>query len=54
MNKLYESIIRNSFYFEYTNKIMKNQSGDFIEVLEAWANVIGVHLSRDLKVNRRN
>lgn len=31
---------------------MTNQSGDFIEVLEAWANVIGVHLNRDLKLNR--
>lgn len=28
---------------------MTNKSGDFIEVLEVWANVIGVHLSRDLE-----
>ena len=28
---------------------MITKSGDFIEVLEAWANVIGVHLDRDVK-----
>ena len=28
---------------------MTNKPGDFIEVLEAWANVIGVQLSRDLE-----
>ena len=28
---------------------MINKSSDFIEVLEAWANVIGVRLDRDLE-----
>jgi len=47
MNELYESFISNSFYFKLISKVMINKSVDFIEVLEAWANVIGVHLDRD-------
>jgi len=49
MNKSYESIISNSFYFQLVYKNMISNPGDFIEVLEAWANVIGVHLGRDLE-----
>ena len=28
---------------------MLNNSGEFIEVLEAWANVIGIQLDRELE-----
>ncbi len=47
MNDLHESISSNCFYFDLVCYGMSNkESEDFVEVLGAWAKVIGVNLDR--------
>ena len=47
MNDLHESISSNSFNFQQEYYVMSNkESQDFVEVLEAWARVIGVNLEK--------
>ncbi len=47
MNDLHEPVSSNCFYFDSVYYNMSNkESEDFVEVLEAWAKVIGVNLDR--------
>ncbi len=47
MNDLHEPVSSNCFYFDSVYYSMSNkESEDFVEVLEAWAKVIGVNLDR--------
>ncbi len=47
MNDLHEPVSSNRFYFDLVCYSMSNkESEDFVEVLEAWAKVIGVNLDR--------
>ncbi len=47
MNDLHEPVSSNCFYFDLVYYSMSNkESEDFVEVLEAWAKVIGVNLDR--------
>ena len=47
MNDLHEPVSSNCFYFDSVYYSMSNiKSEDFVEVLEAWAKVIGVNLDR--------
>jgi hypothetical protein len=48
VDHLHESIISNCFYFKLLyHSMISQQSEDFVEVLGAWAKVIGVSLDRD-------
>jgi hypothetical protein len=47
MNQLYELILSNCFYSILVLYCMlSKESDDFVQVLEAWAKVIGVNLDR--------
>ncbi|MDH3611186.1 MAG: hypothetical protein OEM79_05425 [Nitrosopumilus sp.] len=47
MNDLHEPVVSNSFYFnQVLYSMYSKQSEDFVEVLSAWAKVIGVNLDR--------
>ena len=48
MNQLREEIISNSFYYDSLFHCMcRKEQEDFVEVLGAWAKVIGVNLDRE-------
>lgn len=48
MNKLHEPVVSNSFNFNCVRDSMyRQESNDFVEVLSAWAKVIGVNLDRE-------
>jgi hypothetical protein len=47
MNQSYEPILSNRFYSIFVLYCMlRKDSDDFVQVLEAWAKVIGVNLER--------